>query len=51
MRYQSVIHIVSIRKYIPIAVMYKQGTDRTLLRPIKVTAAHSSCTYMCLTEC
>jgi hypothetical protein len=31
--------------------MYMQGTDRSLLGQINVTAAHSSGTYLCLTEC
>jgi hypothetical protein len=51
MRSQLSLHILSIPKYNPIAAMYKQGTDRTLLGQINVAAAHSSGTYLCLTEC
>jgi hypothetical protein len=40
MRWEIVLHFLSVRTFKPIDMVYKEGNDRTLLRKIQVTAVY-----------
>ena len=42
MRYEFVLYFVSISQAVPVDIPYKEGTDRTLLRQIQITAVYWS---------